>query len=223
LQDNAQNKEDYTEENEVLIMSHEVLELSNDLAPTTSANESKEGESCTTATTTISIHHLESRMTQNQEGENYEIMHLFAASGVYIQMSPRPPPFTMMGRQVCVVALKLTLSQRWIKCKKGRIMRACLSWIQPHSHVAILKHLLNMVNSILCFSINYFENRLLPNDSIIVRNHGHDEEDEWEIKRALERQGDVHIKVEIQSNSEFQSLTLSPTQSPETPQLQIDV
>jgi hypothetical protein len=70
LQDNALNKEDYAEENEVLIMSHEVLELSTDLAPTTSANESKEGESCTTATTTVSIHHLELRMTQNQEGEN---------------------------------------------------------------------------------------------------------------------------------------------------------
>ncbi|WP_428025434.1 hypothetical protein, partial [Arcobacter sp.] len=41
LQDNAQNKEDYTEENEVLIMSHEVLKLSTDLAPTTSANERK--------------------------------------------------------------------------------------------------------------------------------------------------------------------------------------
>jgi hypothetical protein len=41
LQDNAQNKEDYTEKNEVLIMSHEVLELSTDLAPTTSINESK--------------------------------------------------------------------------------------------------------------------------------------------------------------------------------------
>jgi hypothetical protein len=103
------------------------------------------------------------------------------------------------------------------------MMRACLSWIQPHSHVAILKHLLNMVNSILCSSINYFENRLLPNDSIIVRNHGDDEEDDWEIKRALERQGDVHINVEIQSNLEFQCFTLSPTQSPETPQLQIDV
>jgi hypothetical protein len=30
---------------------------------------------------------------------------------------------------------------------------------------------------------------------------------------VLERQGDAHIKVEIQSNSEFQSLTLNPTQS----------
>jgi hypothetical protein len=33
----------------------------------------------------------------------------------------------------------------------------------------------------------------------------------------------VHIKLEIQSNSEFQSLTLSPTQIPGPPQLQIDV
>jgi hypothetical protein len=44
---------------------------------------------------------------------------------------------------------------------------------------------------------------LLPNDLIIVRNHGDDEKDEWDIKRALERKGDAHIKVEIQSNSEF--------------------
>jgi hypothetical protein len=46
LQDSAQNKEDYIEENEVLIMSHEVLELSTDLAPTTSANESKGNYFC---------------------------------------------------------------------------------------------------------------------------------------------------------------------------------
>jgi hypothetical protein len=69
-------------------MSHEVLELFTDLVPTTSANASKEGEPCTTATTTISIHHLESRMTQNQDGENDEIMHRFAASVVYIKMFP---------------------------------------------------------------------------------------------------------------------------------------
>jgi hypothetical protein len=102
-------------------------------------------------------------------------------------------------------------------------MRTCLSWIQPYLHGAILRYLLNTVNSFLCSSTNYFENRLLPNDLIIVRNHGYDEEDEWNIKRALERQGDAHIKVEIQSNSEFQSLTLSPTQSPGPPRLQIDV
>jgi hypothetical protein len=82
----------------VLIMSHDVLELSPDLAPTTFANESKERGSCTIAATTVSIHHLESRMTQNQEGVSDEIMHMFATSGVYILMSPSPPPFTMMGR-----------------------------------------------------------------------------------------------------------------------------
>jgi hypothetical protein len=64
---------------------------------------------------------------------------------------------------------------------------------------------------------------LLPNDLIIVRNHEDDEEGLWDIKRALERQGDAHIKVEVQFNSEFQSLTSSPTQGPGPPQLQIDV
>jgi hypothetical protein len=51
---------------------------------------------------------------------------------------------------------------------------------------------------------------LLPNDLIIVRNHGDNDEDEQDIKRALERQEDAHIKMEIQSNLKFQSLTLSP-------------
>jgi hypothetical protein len=64
---------------------------------------------------------------------------------------------------------------------------------------------------------------LLPNNLIIVRNHGDDEEDKWDTKRVPDRQKDVQIKVEIQSNSEFQSLTSSPTQSPGPPQLQIDV
>jgi hypothetical protein len=64
---------------------------------------------------------------------------------------------------------------------------------------------------------------LLPIYLIIVRNHGDDEEDERDIKRMLERQVDVHIKLEIQSNLEFQSLTLSKTQNPGPPRLQIDV
>jgi hypothetical protein len=102
-------------------------------------------------------------------------------------------------------------------------MRTCLSWIQPHPHAVILRYLLNMLNSFLCSSTNYFDNRLLPNDLIIIRNHGDDEEDEWDINKALERQGDAHIKVEIKSNSELQSLTLSPTRSPGPPQIQIDV
>jgi hypothetical protein len=64
---------------------------------------------------------------------------------------------------------------------------------------------------------------LLPNDLIIVRNYGDDDEDERDIKRALGRQGDAHIKVEIQSNSEFPGLTSSTTRSPVPPRLQIDV
>jgi hypothetical protein len=62
---------------------------------------------------------------------------------------------------------------------------------------------------------------LLPNDLIIIRNHGDDEEDEQDTKRALERQRDVHM--EIQSNSEFQSLTSNPTRSLGPPRLEIDV
>jgi hypothetical protein len=38
------------------------------------------------------------------------------------------------------------------------LVRTCLSWIQPHPHRVILRHLLNMVNSFLCSSTNYFEN-----------------------------------------------------------------
>jgi hypothetical protein len=67
-------------------------------------------------------------------------------------------------------------------CRWCQSMRTCLSWIQPHPHGAILRHLLNMVNSFLCFSTKYFENRLLPNDLFIIWNHGDDAEDEWDIR-----------------------------------------
>jgi hypothetical protein len=40
---------------------------------------------------------------------------------------------------------------------------------------------------------------------------------------VTERQEEAHIKVEIQSNSEIQSLTSSPTWSPGLPRLQINV
>jgi hypothetical protein len=48
-------------------------------------------------------------------------------------------------------------------------------------------------------------------------------EGERDIERVLGRQGDAHIKVPIQCNSKFQSLTLSPTQSTGSPRFQIDV
>jgi hypothetical protein len=47
-------------------------------------------------------------------------------------------------------------------------------------------------------------------------------EDMCDIKRVLERQGNTHNKVEIQSNSELWNLTSSPTQRPGSPYLQID-
>jgi hypothetical protein len=92
-------------------------------------------------------------------------------------------------------------------------MRTLLSWIQRHLYGAILRRLLNTVNSILYSTTIYFDNLLPPNDLIIVSYYGDDDEGERDINRVLERQEDAHIKVEIQSNSEFQSLTSSPTQS----------
>jgi hypothetical protein len=46
-------------------------------------------------------------------------------------------------------------------------------------------------------------------------------EDKWSIKKVLKSQGDVHEKAANQSNSELPSL--SPTQSPGPPHIQIDV
>jgi hypothetical protein len=46
-------------------------------------------------------------------------------------------------------------------------------------------------------------------------------EDIWNIKKVLKSQGDMHRKVANQSNSELPSL--SPTQSPGPPRIQIDV
>jgi hypothetical protein len=46
-------------------------------------------------------------------------------------------------------------------------------------------------------------------------------EDKRSIKKVLESQGDVHEKLANQSNSELPSL--SPTQSPGPPRIQIDV
>jgi hypothetical protein len=74
-------------------------------------------------------------------------------------------------------------------------MRTSVAWIQPHPHGAILRHISNTVILFLCSFINYLENQLLPNDLIIVRNHRDDEEDDRDIKRVLERQGDAHIKL----------------------------
>jgi hypothetical protein len=54
---------------------------------------------------------LKPRTVCFQEWENDEIMHMFAASGVYIEMSPWHTPFTMMERQGYVAALMINLSR----------------------------------------------------------------------------------------------------------------
>jgi hypothetical protein len=46
-------------------------------------------------------------------------------------------------------------------------------------------------------------------------------ENMWDIKKVLESQENTHNMVEVQANSEFKSLTSSPTQSPGPPCLQI--
>jgi hypothetical protein len=108
-----------------------------------------------------------------------------------------------MGRQGCDAILKMILSQRRLKCKKGRMMRISLAWIRPHTHEAIIRHILNTVNSFLCSSTNYLENQLLPNNLIIARNHGDDEEDVRGTKNVMKSPRDVHNKVEIQPNSKL--------------------
>jgi hypothetical protein len=82
------------------------------------------------------------------------------------------------------------------------VISTSLTWIQPHRHVVILRHILN-TNSFLCPSTNYLDNRLLPNCLIIVRNHEDDEEDIQDIKDVLESPRDVHNMAEIQTNSEL--------------------
>jgi hypothetical protein len=54
---------------------------------------------------------LKLRMVFFQEGENDEIMHIFDASDVYIEISQWPPAFTMMGTQGYLAALKITINR----------------------------------------------------------------------------------------------------------------
>jgi hypothetical protein len=67
-----------------------------------------------------------------------------------------------------------------------------------------------------------FENILIPNDLIIVRNHGDDEYNVGESFRGVEDQQGHPIQVGDQFNSELQSATLNPTRSPKPPCNQID-
>jgi hypothetical protein len=85
------------------------------------------------------------------------------------------------------------------------------------------QQLRHQVNSFICSSANDLENRLLPNDLIVLGSKEWIIENMWDIKKVLESQGNTHNMVEGQANSESRSLTSSPTRSPEPPCLQIDV
>jgi hypothetical protein len=83
-----------------------------------------------------------------------------------------------------------------------------------------------MVNSFLCSSTNYLDNRLLLNNLIIIMNHGDNEEDILDIEDVQKSSRDVPNKLEtqtnselleIQSNSKFQNLNSNATRSPGPP------
>jgi hypothetical protein len=80
---------------------------------------------------TVVGHWNKPRIACCQEGENDEIVHMFAAPGAFVRISPWTPPFTIMGGYGDE-DLKITFSRVRLKCKKGRITRTSLIWIQPH-------------------------------------------------------------------------------------------
>jgi hypothetical protein len=79
------------------------------------------------------------------------------------------------------------------------------------------------VNSFLCSSANDLENRLLPNDLIVIRNQGEDHGGHVGHQEGAGEPKNTHNKVEVQANLESRSLTLSPTRSLGPPCLQINV
>jgi hypothetical protein len=72
-------------------------------------------------------------------------------------------PFTL-DSACALTTTENTINRGSKQPSKAVLMRTCLSWIQLHPHVAIRRHLSNMINSFLCSSTKYFEIRSLPND-----------------------------------------------------------
>jgi hypothetical protein len=62
---------------------------------------------------------------------------IMATPGANIRVPPWPPPFTIMGGHDVVVVWKINLSRGQLKCKKGRMMRTSLLWIQPRLFVGV--------------------------------------------------------------------------------------
>jgi hypothetical protein len=55
---------------------------------------------------------------------------IMATPGANIRVPPWPPPFTIRGGHGIVVVWKINMSRGRLKCKKGRMMRTSLLWIQ---------------------------------------------------------------------------------------------
>jgi hypothetical protein len=60
-----------------------------------------------------------------------------ATPSANIWVPPWPPPFTIRGGHGVVAVWKMNLSRWRLKCKKGRMMRTSLLWIQPRLFVGV--------------------------------------------------------------------------------------
>jgi hypothetical protein len=76
------------------------------------------------------------------------------------------------------------------------------------------QQLRRQVNSFLCSSANDLENRLVPNDLIVISNQGVDHGEHAGHQEGAREPKNMHNMVEVQANSESKSLTSSPTRSP---------
>jgi hypothetical protein len=77
---------------------------------------------------------IKPRTACHKEQEDDEIK---VTPGANIRVPPCPPPFTIRGGHGGVVVWKMNLSRGRLKCKKGRMMRTSLLWIQPCPFVGV--------------------------------------------------------------------------------------
>jgi hypothetical protein len=77
---------------------------------------------------------IKPRTACHKEQEDDEIR---ATLGANIRVPPWPPPFTIRGGHGGVAVWKMNLSRGRLKCKKERMMRTSLLWIQPHLFVGV--------------------------------------------------------------------------------------
>jgi hypothetical protein len=102
----------------------------------------------------------------------------------------------------------------------GKIIKSTLRWIQPHADTLlesvtitdfIQRCILSTVSLFLYAFINDSENRLLPNNVMMIRNYGGDKEDHKQrhggAKEEQRRSSQVGIpiQVELKSNSDFRN------------------